>query len=113
MSATRAKLFTHGGSQAVRLPKEFRFEGAEVEVSREGDTVLLKPVRRRTSDLWKEIDERRGTKLAAACTGAPMPRAKANTFAALPARIRHWAPSTTSTRRIALTREPKSVGQAL
>ena len=38
-----AKLFTHGGSQAVRLPKEFRFEGAEVHVRRVGDDVILSP----------------------------------------------------------------------
>jgi antitoxin VapB len=36
-----AKLFTHGGSQAVRLPKEFRFEGHEVYVRRVGDEVVL------------------------------------------------------------------------
>ena len=34
-----AKLFTHGGSQAVRLPKEFRFEGSEVHVRRVGQYV--------------------------------------------------------------------------
>ncbi|MGZ8364014.1 MAG: antitoxin [Caulobacteraceae bacterium] len=43
MSA-RAKLFTHGGSQAVRLPKAFRFEGKEVRVRKEGDAVILEPV---------------------------------------------------------------------
>lgn len=36
-----AKLFTHGGSQAVRLPREFRFEGHEVYVRRVGDEVVL------------------------------------------------------------------------
>ena len=36
-----AKLFTHGGSQAVRLPKEFRFEGSEVHVRRVGNEVVL------------------------------------------------------------------------
>ena len=36
-----AKLFTHGGSQAVRLPKEFRFEGTEVHVRRVGAEVVL------------------------------------------------------------------------
>ena len=36
-----AKLFTHGGSQAVRLPKEFRFDGCEVFVRRVGDEVVL------------------------------------------------------------------------
>lgn len=43
MSAT-AKIFTHGRSQAVRLPKEFRFEGKEVHVSRVGDMVILQPM---------------------------------------------------------------------
>ena len=36
-----AKLFTHGGSQAVRLPKEFRFEGTQVHVRRVGNEVVL------------------------------------------------------------------------
>lgn len=36
-----AKVFTHGGSQAVRLPKEFRFEGKEVHVRRVGNDVVL------------------------------------------------------------------------
>lgn len=38
-----AKLFTNGGSQAVRLPAEFRFSGEEVYVRRDpltGDVVL-------------------------------------------------------------------------
>lgn len=38
-----AKLFVHGGSQAVRLRKEFRFEGTEVHVRRVGDGVVLSP----------------------------------------------------------------------
>ena len=40
---TTAKLFTSGRSQAVRLPKEFRFEGSEVFVRRDprtGDVIL-------------------------------------------------------------------------
>jgi len=37
----RAKLFLHGRSQAVRLPKEFRFEGTEVYVRRVGADVVL------------------------------------------------------------------------
>lgn len=41
-----AKLFRHGGSQAVRLPKEFRFEGKEVDIERRGDEVVLKPKQR-------------------------------------------------------------------
>jgi antitoxin VapB len=39
-----AKLFWNGRSQAVRLPKEFRFEGDHVLVSRMGAGVLLEPV---------------------------------------------------------------------
>ena len=43
---TTAKVFMTGRSQAVRLPKEFRFEGTEVEIFRRGDEVILreKPV---------------------------------------------------------------------
>ena len=39
-----AKLFKHGRSQAVRLPKEFRFPGKEVRVRRIGRGVLLEPI---------------------------------------------------------------------
>jgi len=39
-----AKLFWNGRSQAVRLPKEFRFEGDRVRVRRMGAGVLLEPV---------------------------------------------------------------------
>ena len=41
-----AKLFKTGRSQAVRLPKEFRFESSEVFIRKEGDEVILseKPV---------------------------------------------------------------------
>jgi antitoxin VapB len=38
-----AKLFITGRSQAVRLPKEFRFEGDEVFIKRVGDAVVLLP----------------------------------------------------------------------
>jgi antitoxin VapB len=40
---TTAKLFMNGRSQAVRLPAEFRFEGTEVFIERQGDTVVLRP----------------------------------------------------------------------
>ena len=47
----RAKLFQSGGSQAVRLPREYRFEGQEeVVISREGEKVILEPTRRRWSE---------------------------------------------------------------
>jgi antitoxin VapB len=37
------KIFKSGNSQAVRLPKEFRFNVAEVEVTREGEAIILRP----------------------------------------------------------------------
>ena len=49
MSAT-AKLFMHGRSQAVRLPKEFRFEGTEVRVSKVGAKVILEPLCKKPFD---------------------------------------------------------------
>ena len=54
MSAT-AKLFMHGRSQAVRLPKEFRFEGTEVRVSKIGDKVILEPTKKPPFDVkaWR------------------------------------------------------------
>jgi antitoxin VapB len=54
-----AKLFTHGRSQAVRLPKEFRLPGKEVRVSRAGHRVILEPIARSPTDVaavFAEID---------------------------------------------------------
>ncbi len=39
-----AKLFRNGRSQAVRLPKEFRFSGDRVRIRRVGKAVLLEPM---------------------------------------------------------------------
>ncbi len=45
--ADRAKLFKSGGSQAVRLPKEYRFEDEEeVLIYRQGYRVILEPARK-------------------------------------------------------------------
>ncbi|HET8799251.1 MAG TPA: type II toxin-antitoxin system VapB family antitoxin [Thermoanaerobaculia bacterium] len=44
-----ASLFWTGRSQAVRLPKEFRFTGEAVRVRREGNAVILEPL-----DAWPE-----------------------------------------------------------
>jgi antitoxin VapB len=46
-----AKLFRNGRSQAVRLPKEFRFEGDEVYVKREGESLVLIP----KNDPWVAV----------------------------------------------------------
>ena len=40
----KAKLFWSGRSQAVRLPKDFRFRGEEVRIRRRGSAVILEPV---------------------------------------------------------------------
>jgi antitoxin VapB len=37
-----ARVFRSGNSQAVRLPKKFRFKGKEVEIFRRGDEVVLR-----------------------------------------------------------------------
>jgi len=47
-----AKLFWSGRSQAVRLPKEFRFRGKEVRIRRHGSSVILEPV----ADDWSWLD---------------------------------------------------------
>ncbi len=47
-----AKLFQTGRSQAVRLPKEYRFEGTEVYVKRVGNGVLLIP---KTGNPWQAM----------------------------------------------------------
>jgi antitoxin VapB len=41
--ATTAKLFRNGKSQAVRLPKEFRFPGDKVYIQKMGNAVILLP----------------------------------------------------------------------
>ena len=46
-----AKLFRNGRSQAVRLPKEFRFRDSQVFVKKTGNTVLLIPVQ----DSWQTL----------------------------------------------------------
>ncbi len=52
-----AKLFTHGGSQAVRLPKEFRFDGSEVRIRKDGERVILEPVETDWKAFWARLDE--------------------------------------------------------
>lgn len=52
---TTAKIFQHGGSQAIRLPKAFRFEGTEVRIEKSGDTVVLRPVTASTFETFSEI----------------------------------------------------------
>lgn len=41
-----AALFRNGRNQAVRIPREFEMEGSEVLIRKEGDQLILSPVRR-------------------------------------------------------------------
>ena len=44
MPTARAKIFTNGGSQALRLPKEFRVQGTEVSIRREGSRLIVEEI---------------------------------------------------------------------
>jgi antitoxin VapB len=46
----------HGRSQAVRLPKEFRFNGDRVRVRRLGEGVLLEPIAADVDSWFAELD---------------------------------------------------------
>jgi antitoxin VapB len=52
-----AKLFPNGQSQAVRLPKEFRFEGDRVYVQRVGNAVVLLPYQAPWQVLFASLGE--------------------------------------------------------
>jgi antitoxin VapB len=52
-----AKLFQNGRSQAVRLPREFRFEGDRVRIRRVGQGVLLEPMIQDPTELFRRLDE--------------------------------------------------------
>jgi len=56
-----ASLFRNGRNQAVRIPREFEMEGTEVLMRKEGDRLILTPIRKnRLLDLlasWEPLDE--------------------------------------------------------
>lgn len=52
-----AKLFRNGDSQAVRLPREFRFAGSEVLIRRIGDAVVLLPKAKSWATLLASLDK--------------------------------------------------------
>ncbi|MGE0700103.1 MAG: antitoxin [Hyphomicrobiaceae bacterium] len=62
MSSGTAKIFMHGRSQAVRLPKEFRLPGKECRIRREGKAVILEPIEEAfdCDAWWARIDALRG-----------------------------------------------------
>ena len=53
-----AKIFWNGRSQAVRLPKEFRFEATEVIISKKGDAVILRLPKKKSwpKGYWQSFD---------------------------------------------------------
>lgn len=52
-----AKLFKNGQSQAVRLPKEFRFEGDHVFIKKEGNMVILIPAKKTWDTLIRSLEK--------------------------------------------------------
>ena len=52
-----AKLFKNGQSQAVRLPKDFRFEGEKVFIKRVGNAVVLIPYQDSWETLFESLDQ--------------------------------------------------------
>jgi antitoxin VapB len=60
LSMSTARVFRSGNGQAVRLPKEFRFDSDEVEIFRRGDEVVLREKARdmqRAYQLLTELPE--------------------------------------------------------
>lgn len=53
----KAKIFMNGQSQAVRLPKEFRFDDDEVIVQKFGDGILIMPITNTFSSFRSSIKE--------------------------------------------------------
>ncbi len=60
MEMKTAKIFRHGNSQAVRLPKDFRFDATEVVIEKAGDVVLLIPKRHSATNLKEALDGFKG-----------------------------------------------------
>jgi antitoxin VapB len=52
-----ARLFKNGQSQAVRLPKDFRFEGEKVFIKRVGNAVVLIPYQDSWETLFESLDQ--------------------------------------------------------
>ena len=51
-----AKLFENGRSQAVRLPKEYRFNGDEVAINKVGDVAILMPKENKWSAFLNSLE---------------------------------------------------------
>ncbi|MEI7013463.1 type II toxin-antitoxin system antitoxin VapB [Leptospira licerasiae] len=53
----RAKIFKNGDSQAIRLPKEYRFKGREVYIRKDGNNVILTPIDDAVDRFWNNLNE--------------------------------------------------------
>jgi len=51
-----AKVFMTGRSQAIRLPKEFRFDAKEVTIEKYGDAVVLRPQVQTKDEWWAQME---------------------------------------------------------
>lgn len=56
MARDIAKIFTTGGSQAVRLPKAFRLPGSTAHVRKVGQAVILEPMNTSTARWFDQLD---------------------------------------------------------
>ena len=70
-----AKIFWSGRSQAVRLPKEYRLEGKEVHISRDGRKLILEPIE---EDGWAWLDRLEPLDQDAAAAALARPGAEAD-----------------------------------
>jgi antitoxin VapB len=52
-----AKLFINGRSQAIRLPKEYRFQGDEVYINKIDDIVVIMPKNKKMASLMNTINK--------------------------------------------------------
>lgn len=61
MTERRAALFRKGHNQAVRIPRELELEGSEVMIRKEGDSLVLTPIRkhklRDVLALWTPLED--------------------------------------------------------
>ncbi len=54
---TTAKIFTNGRSQAIRLPKEYRFKDNEVYINKIDDIIIIIPKEKKKEILLKSLDK--------------------------------------------------------
>jgi len=54
MTTQIAKIFMNGRSQAVRLPKEFRFDCDEVFIRRQGEEIIISPKKLNWDDFFEQ-----------------------------------------------------------